>query len=417
MGRILVDVSLLREHPEFRKLWLGNVVSQLGTQFSTVAIAYEVYHLTNSVLDVGLISTIQLVPAVFGAVFGGSIADAMDRRKLLLVTNSVLAVIASMMAVDVGRPHPGLSILYVLAGLLSLVQSVATPTQTSLQTSIVGRGMILRASALTSVARQMSTILGPTLGGTVIATAGPKIAFWADAASFVVILAFIFSLRQRHQVGDTTPFGRRSIIEGFAFIRSRQSILGCFVSDLNATGLGMPQSLFPAMAVQHFHGGVRTLGFLYSAPSVGAFCAASSSGWAKRIRRPGYAVSIVIAIWGVALAAFGLVNSLALGLAFLAIAGGADMISAIFRGTIIQTESPDRLRGRLSSLQSAVTGMGPRIGNTEAGLVAAATNTRISVVSGGLGCVVGMAIIARLMPDFVQYRLPHATGEGELELA
>lgn len=416
MGKVLVDLSPLREHADFRKLWFGSVVSQLGTQFSAVAIAYAVYSITGSVLDVGLISAIQVIPALFGAVFGGSIVDAMDRRNLLLITNSMLAVVASMMAVVVDRPHPDLPILYILAGLLSLVQSIATPAQTSLQVAIVGRDMIMRASAITSVARQMSTVLGPTLGGAVIATAGAGVAFWVDAASFVVILGFIFALSRRPTVGGTTPFGLRSIAEGFSFARSRQSILGCFIADLNATILGMPVALFPALAIHHFHGDVRTLGLLYSAPSVGALGAAGFSGWTKRIRRPGYAVSVVIVIWGVALAAFGLVDRLVVGLVLLAIAGGADMISAILRGTIIQTEAPDRLRGRLSSLQSAVTGVGPRIGNTEAGLVAAVSNTQISVVSGGVGCVIGMALIARLMPQFIQYRLPDAAQDINLDL-
>lgn len=414
MAKVFADISPLREHPEFRRLWIGSVVSQFGSQLSTVAIAYEVFHLTNSDLDVGLVSLVQLVPSLFGFVLGGSVADAMDRRKLLLLTNTMMAVVAFVMAEDVSRAHPSLIALYGLAGVLALIQSIGSPAQSALQIAIVGRETIMKATALTSLSRQLSTVVGPGVGGVLIAAFGSKAAFWANAASFIVILVSVLSVTSRAPVGGVTRFGWTSIVEGFAFLRGRQAIQGTFIGDLNATILGMPTALFPAIAIHHYHGGPETLGLLYAAPAAGALLGGVFSAWTSRIRRLGYAICVCIAIWGVFLIVFGLATSIVLGLFCLAVAGAADMVSEILRNTILQTEAPDRLRGRLTSIQTAVVQSGPRLGNTEAGLVAAVSSTQVSVVSGGIGCVVGIAIIAKLMPKFVNYELPDTSLEEKI---
>ena len=409
MAKVFVDITPLRRYPAFRRLWAGNAVSQIGSQLSVVAVALEVYNLTHSDLDVGLISLVQLVPALFGSVVGGAIADAMDRRKLLVFTSSVMALFAMGMALEVGRHHPSVLVLYALAGGAAMFQGVNGPASTAVMISIVERDVMVQANALRQLSNQISSVLGPALAGIMIAAfGGTRIVFWANAGSFLFAIAAVLSVGARPPQGGATRFGWKSITEGFAFLRGRQVMQGTFIADLNATILGMPTALFPAMASTHFHGGPRTVGLLYAAPGIGAAIGASLSGWTSRIRRPGYAVCVAVACWGVALAIFGLAPWTIVAIACLAIAGGADMISAIFRSTIIQVEAPDRLRGRLTSIQMAVVQSGPRLGNTEAGLVAAATSTQFSVVSGGIGCVIGIALVAKLMPRFVGYELPPA---------
>jgi len=408
MPRLLADIGPLRRYPEFRRLWFGFATSTLGTQLATVTLGYEVYIITHSSLDVGLISLIQLAPAIFGSLLGGSIADAIDRRRVLFVTETVMAVCAVGMGLDSRSGHPLLWALYVLAAVNALFAGCDGPTRTAMLTSLVPRESIVAANALRLSMNQLATVIGPSIGGILIAALGPATAFFINAASFLFALVTVFSVSSRRPAGGGRKFGLRSILEGFQFVKERPAIQGCFIADLNATILGMPTALFPAIGVTMFHGGARDVGFLYSAPGLGALVASVLSGWTGNIRRPGLAVCACITVWGLAIAGFGFSRILPLALFFLAIAGGADVISAVFRSTIIQTEAPDNLRGRLSSFQTAVVGAGPRLGNFEAGGVASLAGTQFSVVSGGLGCVIGIAIIAKLLPRFLRYELPRA---------
>jgi MFS family permease len=394
-------------------LWVGSTVSAIGSQLSVVAVAYEIYHLTRSDLDVGLVSLIQLVPSLLGSFIGGSIADAMDRRKLLALTGCVMAALAVGMALDVDRAHPSVIVLFVLAAAASGVQALNGPAQTAVLLSIVERDMMVKANALRQLSNQVASVLGPTLAGVLIAGVGTKVAFFGNAASFLVSVVAVLGVGTRTPVGGTTRFGWSSIVEGFKFLQSRPAIKGCLIADFNAMVLGMPTALFPAMAATHFHGGPRIVGLLYAAPGLGAVVGATVSGWTSRVQRPGLAICVFGVVWGLAIIAFGLSPWAWIAVLCLTIAGAADIIAAIFRGTIIQTDTPDRLRGRLTSIQLAVVGNGPRLGNTEAGLVASATSTQFSVISGGIGCVVGIALIARLLPRFVHYEIP--TGEEVIE--
>ncbi|HVB07054.1 MAG TPA: MFS transporter [Acidimicrobiales bacterium] len=413
MGKFFVDTTPLRLYPEFRRVWIGAAVSAVGSQLAVVAVAYQVYRLTHSSLDVGLISLVQLGPSLVGSVLGGSIADAFDRRRLLLFTGSTMAVVSCGLALNAARHHPSLLLIYVLAGANAALQGVDGPARQALLISIVERELLISANALRQLIGQVSQVLGPSLGGILLAAFGVEIVFFLNAGSFVVAVGAVLTVGAHPPLGGATRFGLRSIAEGFQFLKGRQAIQGCFIADLNATILGMPTALFPALATVQFHGGAGTVGLLYAAPGAGAVVASAFSGWTRRIRRPGYAVCVAIVCWGVALTAFGFARQVVLAFGLLAIAGGADVISAVFRSTIIQTETPDRLRGRLTSIQLAVVQSGPRLGNAEAGLVAAASSNQLSVVSGGLGCIVGIAIVARLMPRFIRYEL----GRDEHETA
>lgn len=404
MPRMLVDIEPIRAYPEFRRLWFGYAVSSIGTQMSVVAIAIEVYRITGSNLDVGLISLIQLIPAIIGSLLGGSIADAMDRRKLLVFSGGTMAIVATGLALNAQQHHPLLWLVYVLAAVNSAFQGVNGPTLTAVLLSIVDNDMMVKANALRQLSAQIASVLGPTLAGLVL-FAGVHTVFWVNAGTFAAAILAVLTVGSHSPVGGRTKFGLRSIGEGISFLKGRQAIQGCFIADMNAMVLGMPTALFPALALHHFHGGNGIVGILYAAPGFGALLASGMSGWTPRVRRPGRAVVIAVTVWGLGLTGFGLVSYFPLAVLFIAIAGGADVISAVFRSTIIQTQTPDRLRGRLSSLQQAVVTSGPRLGNGEAGIVAALTSTQFSVVSGGLGCVIGIAIIAKAMPKFVNYEL------------
>lgn len=419
MARMLVDLGPLRARPDFRRLWIGFAVSALGTQLSVVAVSLDVYLITRSNLDVGLISIVQLGPALAGSILGGSIADAIDRRKLLIGTGTAMALLSSGLALESARAHPSLLAIYALAGVSAMFQGVNSPALVAVLLSIVDREEMVQANALRQLSFQLSTVIGPSIAGPLITAFKVPTLFWVNAATFLVGVGAVMTVGSRPPVGGATKFGLGSILEGFAYLRGRQAIQGCFVADLNATILGMPTALFPALALTHFHGGDGLVGVLYATPGIGALVASVASGWTARVQRPGRAVVIAIVIWGVGLTCFGLVRWVPLALVALAVAGGADVISAVFRSTIVQVETPDRLRGRLSSIQQAVVTSGPRLGNAEAGLMAAATSTTFSVVSGGLGCLVGIAIIAKAMPRFVHFRIDdpdtfdHARDEGD----
>ena len=384
-GRLLVDLGPLRQSQAFRRLWGGYLVTTLGSQLTVVAIPYQVFKLTHSSLDVGLVGLAQITPVLAGSLFGGSIADAVDRRRLLLVTQLSLAACSVGLALNCSGGHPALWPLYALSALGSGVASIDTPTRSAVLATLVGRPMFASANALW------------------------QLLFPATCAVSFLAVASLPALRPP---GGGTRFGLRSIAEGLRYLKGRPVLQGTFVVDLNAMVLGMPRALFPALALVRFHGGAATVGLLYAAPGAGALIGALLTGWVVMVRRQGWAVLIAVAVWGAAIAAFGLAPWLAVALVLLALAGAADVVSAVFRGTILQLEAPESLRGRLSSVHTAVVTGGPRLGDFEAGAVAAVSTPQISVVSGGLGCLVGVGIVAWLMPRFARYDTTDTEGLG-----
>jgi MFS family permease len=415
--KIFIDRTPLQRYPEFKRLWLSQGVSAIGSQLAIVTLAVQIYRLTGSTIDVGLISLIQLLPAIFGSIVGGSIADAMDRRRLLVITGTLATISAAMLGINAMRHHPIIWVIYLLAAISAAIQSVDSPARTSLLMSIVDRELLVPANALRGVLGQFAQVVGPSIGGVLLAVLHVSIVYWINAASFLVVVGAMFTISAHEPKGGTTRFGMRSIAEGIRFLKGRQALQACFFADLNANILGMPTAVFPALAVVQFHGGSKTMGILYAAPGLGSVIGSAFSGWTLNIRRPGRAVLICITVWGLALAAFGLATSLVVAVIFLAIAGFADQVSAIFRGSIIQSEAPDRLRGRISAIQQASNQAGPRLGNGEAGLIAGISTPQISVISGGLASVVGIAVIALTMHKFSRYELQHLKSETVLDEA
>jgi len=398
-----VDVSPLRESRDFRLLFSGQLVSMLGSQVAIVAVAYQVYHLTHSTFQVGAISLAQLPFLIAGSLYGGTVGDAVDKRKMLAWSALGLGVLSGVIALNATLEHPSLVALYVLTSLAAGLTGFSNPARNAAIPRLVGGSALVAAYSLNQVTIQIATVVGPAVGGVLAAVSLP-VAYGVDAVSFVAIFAATLAMSPIPPVEGARRPGLRAVREGFSYLRGRQAIQGVYLIDLNAMILGMPSALFPAFATERFAGGSITLGLLYAAPGFGALLGAFTTGWVGEVRRRGRAVVIAVIVWGLAIAAFGVSSVLWVALACLAVAGWADVISAVLRNTILQSSIPEEFRTRLSSIQMAVVTGGPRLGNFEAGAVAALTTPVFSAVSGGLGCVVGALLIAWRLPGFA-----HAT--------
>ncbi|MDQ3757967.1 MAG: MFS transporter [Actinomycetota bacterium] len=380
------------------------MVSYVGTQLVMVAVPYQVFQLTSSSLQVGLVSLAELVPLVIGSLVGGAVADAVDRRRLLLVTQVLLATTSIGLAVNASLDRPAVWPIYVLSALAAGLSGLDRPARSAAIPNVVPAHLLPSAYALWQVLMQVGGVVGPALGGMLIANAGIAPVFWLDVATFAVAFATLLRIRPLPPQGGGTKPGLASIVEGLRYVRRRRELIGVFAIDLDAMVFGLPRALFPAMAERVFGGGAATYGMLAAAPGAGALLAAVTTGWVGRVHRQGRAVLLAVGAWGVAMIGFGLTDWLPLALVLLAVAGGADVVSAVFRNTILQTSVSDSLRGRVSSVQIAVVTGGPRLGDAEAGAVAALTSVRFSVVSGGVACVLGVLAVARLLPEFSRYR-------------
>ena len=415
--RLLIDLSPLRRSRDFRLLVGGELVSVLGNQLTTVAVPYQVYQLTHSSLDVGLVSVTQLFPLIAGSLLAGSVVDAMDRRRLLMLAQVLMAACSAGLALnaDLGT---ALWPLFVLPALSAGFSGLDSAGRNAIIPNLVRRSEVSTANAIFQALFQFGLVAGPAVAGLLLAGAGVRFVYWLDVAGFgVALLAVSLMSPQPPGEGAQRP-GLRSIVEGLRFLRGRQAIQGAYLIDINAMVFGMPRALFPALALTRFGGGASTLGFLYAAPGAGALLGALTTGWVSRIQRQGLAVIVAVIGWGAAITCFGLVSWLPLALVLLAAAGFADVISAVFRNTIIQLAVPDSLRGRLAGLQIAVVTGGPRVGDLEAGAVAAGFGNTVSVVSGGLACIAGALLLARALPGFRRQRMDQgqheAAAEGQL---
>ena len=385
---LVIDLTPLRRSRDLRRLTAGQLFSVLGAQLTTVAVPYQVYTLTNSSLDVGLASLAQLLPLIAGGLLGGSLADATDRRRLLLVCQLITAMCSVGLAVnaDLG---PALWPLFVLPAAAAGFSAATEAGLSAIVPNLVGRSEVTSANAMFQALFQLGLVAGPAIAGLLLAGVGVRFIYWIDAACLAAAILAAFLIGPQPPQGTSHPAGLRSIAAGFGYLRGRQVLQGAYLLDINAMVFGMPRALFPALASTVFGGGARTLGLLYAAPGAGALVGALTTGWVRRVRRQGRTVIVAVIVWGAAITGFGLTHRLPAALALLAVAGFADVISAVFRSTIIQLSVPDALRGRLMGVQMAVVTGGPRIGDAESGAVAAAFGTTASVVSGGLACIAG----------------------------
>lgn len=416
VSKHFVDITPLRRFPQYRRLMLGYSIRLLGAQLTSTTVIYQVFVITHhSNLDVGYISLVQFVPAIIAPLIGGAVADAIDRRKVLVITAVMLAICTTFLAINSIGNHPQLWPLFVLSGIIQAFNGVDSPTRTAVQMALVDKESFVAANVLRQSLQQTASVAGPAIAGVLIAVFSHNIdwVYWIDVISTLAAIQAVVRLPPLPPHGGGRKFGLTSIAEGFQFLKGRRVIQACFLADLSATVFGLPTSLFPYMAIVHFHGGSRAYGLLMASTGIGAFLGILLSGWTGRVRHQGRAVLYSVGIWGVALTLFGVVPWLAAGVGLVIIAGWADVISATFRNTIIQVEAPDNLRGRLSSINTAVVQGGPRLGNVEASVVAALSTAQISIISGGLICIGGVALLAKFVPQFARYSLSDAKEDNE----
>ena len=395
-----MDLRPLRRR-EFRLLYAAQSVTLLGTMVTYVALPWQMYALTQSSFAVGVLGAVELVPLLLTAFVGGALADWMDRRRLVIATEIGLMAGALALMVNAARPAPSVAVLYVVAAWMSACGGLQKPSLEALPPRLVPPDEIPAVASLSEVCGSVGMIVGPAIGGLLVGSVGAVPAFAVDAASFLASLACFVAMRAVPPRDDAEAPTWRSIVEGFRYARSRQELIGTYVIDFVAMVFGMPLALFPALAATRF--GDAALGPLYAAPAVGALVASLTSRWTVRVHRHGFAVMVAAAIWGVAIVAFGFSPTLWPALIFLAIAGGADAVSGIYRMTMWNQTIPDALRGRLAGIEMVSYMSGPLLGHAEAGAVAALAGVQASIVSGGVLCVVGVIACGLALPRFRHY--------------
>ena len=392
----------LRESPTFRWFWLGQAAKDLGGGVVQVALPYQIYQLTGSTLAVAALSFVELVPLVTLTLLGGALADAVDRRKLLIWTQVGMAVTGVGLVINAAVSQPQVWACFVLAFFSASFFCLGIGGMRSITPRLVAPERLSAALVLESISGSFASVAGPAFAGILIGTIGLTSTYAIDLAAFVAGIASILALPKIAPVANADRPSLRSIADGFRYVRRQPVVLGFMLVDVNAMIFGMPMALFPAIAT-HKYGDPHLVGYLYAAPYAGALASSLLSGWIPHVRRQGLAVAVAASLWGIAIAAFGFADTLWLGLVLLALAGAADNISAVFRATIMLSATPESMRGRLTGIEFMQVASAPTLGNLESGVVASLTSLRFSIVSGGFLCVVGTVVVAALFPALLRY--------------
>jgi len=410
MVRLLPDFRPAREHPAFRRLLAGNLLSAVGSSMTTFAVTLQVWELSRSSLAVGALG-LTFVPVLVLGLLGGSIADSADRRKLALTAVAGQSVISALFAVQAFAGSGRLWLLYTLAIGQAMLQAISAPARRTFVPRLLPPERLRAGIALQSLAGRVTMLAGPALAGLVAGAWGLRMCYAADVVSFSAAWYATARLPAMRATGSVRP-DLRAIAAGFRFIRSRPVIAAAFLTDLDAMLFGMPAALFPALNAEHFGGRPQTLGLLTAAVGAGGLLSAAVSGPAARVSRLGRGMLAGTMTWGAAIAVFGLVRNLPLAVALLAVAGAADTLTVTFRSSMVQTLTPDEFRGRVSSVEYIIGTGGAPLGNVEAGAVAALTSPAISAFTGGVGCVAGGLLIWLAFPAFTGRRLGRVLASG-----
>jgi MFS family permease len=413
--RLLADITPLRESAAFRRLWTGTTLSSVGSALTAFAVMLQVYDLTRSPFAVGAIGVAQVVPTLIVGLLGGPVTDAMDRRKLALITSSGLAAVSAALTVQAFAGLDVLWLLYALVALQASLNAVDRPTRSTFIPGLLPAGQLAAGLTLDRLTFQITLTAGPALAGLIAAAPhlGLRACYLIDAVSFAAALYGIARLPAMRPSGGTTRPGPRAVAEGIGFIRRSQVIAGAFLTDLNATVFALPVALFPAINAERFGGDPRTLGLFLTAIGVGGLASAAFSGPLGHVTRQGRAMLCTVAIWGGAFAGFAIAPRLWLALSLLAVAGAADAFTVVFRGSIVATVTPDQLRGRVMAADYVIGAGGAQLGNLEAGALGSLTSPVISALSGGLATMVGAVVIGLALPTFTRYRRPPDYPAGE----
>jgi MFS family permease len=406
--RLLADIAPLRQSAAFRRLWAGTTLSSVGSALTAFAVVLQVYDLTRSPFAVGLIGVAQVVPTLAVGLLAGPVTDAMDRRKLVLVTSSGLAAVSAALAAAAFAGLGLVWLLYALVAVQSGLGAVDRPARSTFIPSLLPASQQAAGLALNRLSFQVMLTAGPALGGLIAAAPhlGLRACYLTDAVSFAAALYGVARLPAMPPHDGATRLSPRAVAEGIAFIRRSQVIAGAFLADLNATVFGLPAALFPAINAERFGGDPRTLGLFTAAIGVGGLASAALSGPVGRVSRQGRAMLAAVAVWGAAFAGFAVAPGLWLTLGLLAVAGAADTFTVVFRGAIVTALSPDQLRGRVMAADYVIGAGGGQLGNLEAGALGSLTSPTISALAGGLVTIAGAIVIALALPAFTGYRRP-----------
>ena len=414
--RLLADTTPLR-NPNFRRLWLAGIVTVIGGQLSIVAVPQQVFEITGSSGFVGLTGIFALVPLIVFGLWGGALADVMDRRRLMFLSSSGLTLtsIAFWIQAELGNRN-----VWLVLGLLAVQQAcfaVNQPTRSAILPRILPGRDLAAAMSLNMTVFQFGAIVGPVLAGVLIPVIGLAMLYLLDSIALLFTLWAVFRLPALPPTGPTRRAGLREVLDGFRYLAVQKVLLASFLVDIVAMVFGMPRALFPQIAHESFgdpaEGGIA-LGMLYAAMSAGAVLGGVFSGWLPRVRRQGLGVLVCITLWGLAMVGFGVAVGVAspessptvlwVALGFLAFGGAVDMISAALRQAMLLTVATDELRGRLQGVFIVVVAGGPRIGDLVHGVAAASLGTAVAAAGGGVLVVIGVVICAIAMPAFVRYR-------------
>lgn len=398
---MLLDLTPLKISRDYRLLFFGQMLSFFGTMMTFIVVPVQMFQLTGSTLYVGLLGVAEFVP-MFGLAFiGGAMADAIDRRRILRLTEIGQTITTAILLANALLPQPQVWVLFLAVGLHAGLAGLQRPAFEALIPKIVPLEYMSSVAALNAIRFEVGFIISPIVGGLIATQLGAATAYAIDLVTFAGTLAAVWMIRAVPPPPNADRPSWQSIRKGFTYALSRQELLGTYLIDINAMFFGMPKALFPALAVAFGSG--ASVGFFYSAIAVGALAATLTSGWAKWVHRHGLMVTLAAAGWGAAIILFGMANSLYLALFFLAVAGFFDMISGIFRMTIWNQTIPEHLRGRLAGIEMISFLTGPMLGDAESGIVAHLFDLKTSIISGGVLTIVGTIVLAILLPKFVAY--------------
>ena len=413
MAKYAIDISPLRKSADFRYLWTAGLISYFGSMFTYVAVPFQIKELTNSYVAVAMSGLIEIVPLVIFGLYGGVLADAIDRKKLIWITEALSLLLTGLLLINSLMDSPSIILIYVVSGLFAAVSGLRQPAMSAALPRLVDHEDMTAASALMSLRWQMGVIIGPTIGGVLISTFSVSVGYGADIATFVISLILLAMMSNIPPSKEAEKPSLAALLDGIKYSFARKDLLGTYLIDLAAMFFAMPTALIPFWADQL--GSPWALGFLYAAGTVGSVVIILTSGWTKNVRFYGRAIMWAAIGWGAAIALAGATNYLALVLLFLALAGASDMVSALFRSAMWNQTIPDNLRGRLAGIELLSYSLGPLAGQMRAASMAAAFSLTFSVTAGGIICIISVALLAGFFPILRKFDIK--TDKNALEKA
>jgi MFS family permease len=401
LSKFAIDLSPLKKYPDFRRLWLSGFISYFGTMITMVALPFQIKELTNSYLAVGAIGAVELIPLIVFGLYGGVLADRYDRKKLIWISELGSTFLTTALLINSLLPNPSLIAIYIIAALFSAVDGLQRPSANAILPRLVDHDDLPSANALMSIRWQSGVIIGPAIGGLIIASYSTSLGYVIDVLTYIISLIFLARIKNVPAIESVEKPAISALFEGVRYAFSRKDLLGTYLIDLAAMFFAMPNALFPFWADQL--DATWSLGLFYSAGTICSVLVTLTSGWVGNYRWHGRAVIWAAIGWGAAIAFSGIVKSVWVVLFFLAAAGASDMVSALFRSAIWNQTIPDELRGRLAGIEMLSYSIGPLTGQMRAAMVATATSLSFSVTSGGLMCIIFVAVLASLLPTFRKY--------------